>query len=264
MPSAGRSVDDDLMGRNRSAGRDEATDEWQGQSSVTTFNPWLVVGFAVVTFGIAVGALVLVVFGGDDGDSEPAEEAVPIGSVATSSTTVVAAPTSTTTTTVAPPPTPAPTTTTVPRPTTTVPPGGSDGPYISEADALLRLADLVETDRPRADALVGVWVPQISSKRPGADVPNDDRGAYSVADVLADHLGYQERYAAEGVDVVVLRSEDFNFKVPGYLVTVADVVFETAEQANAWCDARRIGPDDCFAKRLSHDAAWQGSVLSRG
>lgn len=256
---AERSLGDDVA-----MGWDERTtgvqdDQWSSPASTTGVNPWVVVGFAAVVFVAALGVFVFVFMGRGAGPQREPSAVQP--SVAPVVTTVTVVPGSTS---VLPA---APTTTIVRASAPTVLP--TEAPRVTapqadpnEAAAFRELARIVDADRGAAEGLVGVWVPQLSSKQPGLDVKQDDRGRYSVADVLSDHLGYEQRYRARGMDVVLVKSDDFNFKVRGYLVTVLDLPFPTGEAVNAWCDSQGIGVDDCFAKRLEH-GDWHGSVLPR-
>lgn len=231
-------------------------DTWVVQGSTTSINPWLVVGFAVMVFVVAIAALVIVVTR-DKGDDKLVVDRSSTSTTAASSTSSVTAPPPTTITVTAPPP--SVTTATAPP---TLPPT-TQSPYMGDSEALYQLQRVLDQDRGTAEQVVGYWVPQVSSKKIGLDVKNDDRGPYTAAMVLSDHLAYEARYEPEGADVILVRSDDFNFKVPGFVVTVIAEPFATPEAANNWCNERSIGVDDCFAKRLDHDGDWKGSVLSR-
>lgn len=233
------------------------TQTWTEPASTTSLNPWLVVGFAVVVFVVAIGVLVVVVTGRPDDTERVA---------ATSSTTTSTSVPVTTSTEVVPPAPVTVTSNAAPVPALTSAPTTAPQPanrYMSEADALYGLQAKVDGDRAAAEELVGSWVPQISSKRIGLDVPDDDRGPYTAAMVLSDHLAYEDRYEPEGSGVLAIQAEDFNFKVPGYVVTIVALPFSTGAEANSWCDDHGIGVDDCFAKHLAHDGDWKGSVLRR-
>lgn len=254
MQRVGDASDDVPMGKDRRADRSTRQDPWAADDSVTTVNPWLVVGFAAVVFVVAVGALVFVLIG-------RSPEHVDAGGASTS--------TSTTTTTTPPPTTSATTgsTSVVPQ-TTAAPDSGvvTQPPptvqYRSDQDAFVQLGQIIDADTPEVESLVGKWVPQVSSKKPGVDAPDDDRGPYSVADVLSDHIGYRDRYEPQGIRALLLRSDDYNFKTPGMFVTVVDVAFDSAQGANGWCDAQRINADNCFAKQLGH-GSWEHTTASR-
>jgi|GEM_PF-6087834 len=237
-------------------------DPWGGSSSVTTVNPWLVVGFAVGVFALAVAALIIVIAGRGDGRADAPPTTVSSVPVATAVTSVP----STTVTTVPPVSVPSTLPPATQPPTTLAPVSTAPAPrtvVMSDAEALSHLQSIVDSSRPSVEQLLDVWVPQLSAKRPGMDLKGDDRGAWTPADILSDYLAYQDRYRGEGVDVLLLHSGEYNFKSDGYLVTVASLVFATPELANGWCADHGIGPDDCFAKRLSHVDGWQGSVLAR-
>jgi serine/threonine-protein kinase len=226
----------------------------QGPSSSTSVNPWMLVGVAAVVLCLAAGALTVVLL--DRGSDAAA------GMSTTTSSTTSSTSTTTTSMTTAP----ATTTSVLPvatHPTVVLPPT-TEAPAEFDSDAESRLDDQIAEDAPQVEQLLDVWVPQLSAKRPGLDVKGDDRGAYTAAAVLSDHLAYRQRYADQGIGVLLLRSSDYNFKSPGFYVTVVDETFATPEAANAWCDGQGIGPDDCFAKRLSHSDGWHGSTLSRG
>jgi len=258
------------LGNDGDMGRDSNTmgptdDPWKQPGSVTTVSPMLIIGFAAMVFVVAVAALVMVIISGNrDSRAGGAAPSTSVPAAASSvvlptSTAVVSAPSTTVAVRTAPPTTQVPTMT---SPRITTPPISAEPLASNEAAAFTQLAGIVESDRSQAEAIVDVWVPQLSSKYAGLDVAGDGRGAYSIADVLSDHLGYAQRYQSEGLQVVLVKSDDYNFKAPGYLVTLLDLPFATGEAANEWCSSRGIGVDDCFAKRLGH-GSWQGSVLSR-
>lgn len=231
----------------------------EGPDTRTRVSPWAVVTFAAVVLAVAVAALVLVLTSGDPKAKETAakggtETTVPVTSVPTTAPNPTTTAVTTVPTTTAPP-------TTVPTVTVTVPPAPVQQ-VISEPDAHQRLLQQIADDAPQVEALVGAWIPQISSKKPGIDVPNDDRGVYNYAMVLADHLAYRQRYAGQG-GALLLWSGNFNFKEGDWFVSVVPITFPTADGANAWCDAQNIGPDDCFAKRLDHSGSSVGSVKLR-
>lgn len=232
-----------------------------GPDTRTRINPWVLVMFAAVVLCVSVAALVVVLTsgGGDTTDRQKVAARQDLTTTTVGPVTTQTAPAPTTSlppVTTAPPPPP-----TVPPPT--VPPTTSPRPQVmSEADALVALSDQVSSDASAVEQLVGLWVPQISAKKPGLDVPDDDRGTYTAAMVLSDHLAYRQRYASDGV--LLLRSADFNFKIQGFLVTVVDRPFQTAEEANAWCEGNGIGVKDCFAKQLVHGPYVTGTVRPRG
>lgn len=112
-------------------------------------------------------------------------------------------------------------------------------------------------DQPTVKAVVGYWVPQLSSKQVGTV---DAGVVYDDAAILRDVLAYKSTYP----QAAVLRSEDYtSFSLGGFWVTIVATPFATAAQANAWCDAQSLGSNDCFAKRLSHTDGPQGNTVHR-
>ncbi|GAB2782701.1 zinc ribbon domain-containing protein [Amycolatopsis magusensis] len=140
------------------------------------------------------------------------------------------------------------TTTTTPRATTTQP---------TRDSALSLLTAQVEEDRAQASGLVGYWLPQLSSKRPGLVV----RGVTQDHDsIWADHQANKRRYPS----ALLLWSGDFDsFKYPDFWITVVPESFATGVAANEWCGTQGIGKDDCYAKRLAHSGGYEGNTLNR-
>lgn len=264
MPRGADSGDDVSMGWNQRSSDAPTTDPWNVESSATRLNPWVVVGVAGAVLLVAVGALVLVLTksSGPSGDSATAGNRISserAHEVASNNSTTSLAPPGPTTSLAVSPSTVATATTVAPTPTAAPAPAAPD----ADQQARLQIMSIVEQDRPQVDALLDQWVPQLSSKAVGLDVPDDTVGAYTAPMILSDHLAYKDRYAPQGISVLLLHSDDYNFKLPGYWVTVAAVTFPTADAANAWCDAQNIKDTDCFAKELSHTIGWQGSMKSR-
>lgn len=142
--------------------------------------------------------------------------------------------------------------TTPTEPAGTVPTTPTDA---ASAQAALRAE--VDRDRSAAEALVGSWVPQLSAKKPGLVV---DGTTYDYPAVLANFQSLKERYP----DALLLWSGDYStFKYDDFWVTVEPTTFAAGTAANSWCDAQGIGPDDCFAKRLSHSDGYVGNTLLR-
>jgi serine/threonine-protein kinase len=138
-------------------------------------------------------------------------------------------------------------------------PAATPAPSVSPAatDPADRLRRQLDGDVATVESLVGKWIPQLSSKREG-DVVDGTR--YDAAAVLADFTSWQERVPSS----VLTRSERFtSFRGQDYWVTLAAEPFDTAEAANAWCDAEGLAPDDCFAKRLSHTEGPGGNTRPR-
>ncbi|MEU4740781.1 zinc ribbon domain-containing protein [Actinosynnema sp. NPDC023658] len=151
---------------------------------------------------------------------------------------------------VVPPWTPPPTTTsTAPWPT----------PRAVPPDEIARqhLDAQVATDRAAVEALVGRWVPQLSSKRLGLVVHGV---RFTHEDIWRDFQLTTTRYP----NALLLSSADFaSFDSGDFWVTVVPYTHATGAEANAWCDRELIGPDDCFAKRLTHTGTSDGTTLPR-
>lgn len=124
--------------------------------------------------------------------------------------------------------------------------------------ALAELRRLLREDRPAADALVDQWVPQLSAKRPGL-VANGI--TYDYVEILRDFQSIQARYP----DALLLFSGEYSsFKYGNFWITVVPLPQFNGESANAWCDSEGIGPDDCYAKMISHTVGYDGATLLRG
>jgi hypothetical protein len=122
------------------------------------------------------------------------------------------------------------------------------------ADPAAALAAQIEADRSRAEESVGYWVPQISSKAVGMEV---DGVAYDAARILEEF-----RDANEAHDAFLVRSDDYStFQRSGYWVALVPQRFTDGRAANSWCVTNGFTPDDCFAKRLSHTEAPDGTTL---
>lgn len=119
------------------------------------------------------------------------------------------------------------------------------------------LQQQVDADRPRVEALVGSWVPQLSSKTVG---PAADGTAYDYGDIL-DHVNrLKVRYPRS----LLLRSDDYtSFKVKDYWVIVMPIAYSNGAEANSWCDSEGIDPDNCFAKLLLHTGGPDGATMLR-
>ncbi len=121
----------------------------------------------------------------------------------------------------------------------------------------VRLAQYVEDDRAAAEALVGYWIPQISSKQLGTF---SDEITFGYPEIVADI----EMLKASYPGAVVLRSDDYSsFSRDGFWVTVVGERFTTPAQANSWCEGMGFASDECFAKRLSHSEGPTGNTVHR-
>ncbi|OLR89658.1 zinc ribbon domain-containing protein [Actinokineospora bangkokensis] len=152
---------------------------------------------------------------------------------------------------------------TYPYPTYPSSPSSSEPPTTTgaadtEESARAALEEQVSQDRATAETLIGQWVPQLSSKKPGMVVGGV---AYGYVEVWEDFESLHAQYP----DAVLLWSGDYpTYKNADYWVTVIPTGYGTGEAANAWCDARSIPSDGCYAKLLSHSGGAEGSSKPRG
>lgn len=154
-------------------------------------------------------------------------------------------------------PGPATTTTTVPTTTSTTDTTTAPATPTDEASAQQALQQLVDSDRTSVEALVGSWVPQLSSKKVGLVV---NGVTFDYLAILAD---YQQEAAAHP-GALLLKSDDYsNFLLTGFWVTVAPQQFGDPGSANSWCDSQNIDANDCFAERLTHTGDAQGNTVYR-
>ncbi|MFG1645568.1 hypothetical protein ACGFMK_35250 [Amycolatopsis sp. NPDC049252] len=115
----------------------------------------------------------------------------------------------------------------------------------------------VGADRSAVEALVGSWVPEVSAKKLGLVAGGI---VYDYPDIWADY----QRLSGTYPRALLLKSENYaTFGLPDYWITVVAMPFPRAADANAWCDSRNIGPGDCLAARLTHDAGSKGNTVTR-
>lgn len=98
-----------------------------------------------------------------------------------------------------------------------------------------------------------LWVPQLSSKRPGVV----DAGVrWNNAMTLREHLQLRERYGAK-----LLWSGDWStFDAPNFWVTIAPFTFADSAGALYWCSSQGFDADHCYAKLISKTHAVAGST----
>jgi hypothetical protein len=127
-------------------------------------------------------------------------------------------------------------------------------PSVSPQVALEHEAD---GDRQQVEALVGSWVPQLSSKTVGLEA---DGITYGYSEIL-DHFNWlKARYP----QALLLRSDGYaSFEMSGYWIIVMPVTYTSGAEANSWCDYEGIDPDNCFAKLLRHTGEASGTTLFR-
>lgn len=125
-------------------------------------------------------------------------------------------------------------------------------------DALEVLRRMAAEDLPViTSSLKDHWVPQLSSKKAGLSA---DGIVYDASAILDHHLGLRGRFD----DARLVWTGDWgSFKYPDFWVTVQGHPFDTAEQANAWCDNQGLPKDGCYAKRIRTTGGYDGNTKVR-
>ncbi|GAB3165115.1 hypothetical protein GCM10027258_87530 [Amycolatopsis stemonae] len=154
--------------------------------------------------------------------------------------------------TVVPATVPATVATTTARSSPSAPAGAVAAPA-TEADLRRQTAE----DHAVAESLVGQWVPQLSSKRPGLVVGTV---TYDYPAIVADFQSLRARFPG----AVLVNSSDYaNFSKKDFWVTLAATAFPTADAANTWCDEQNFAREDCHASRLTHTGGPVGNSKPR-
>ncbi|MFD3743188.1 hypothetical protein [Nocardia sp. NPDC058633] len=163
------------------------------------------------------------------------------------STTAAPAPTAATIAASAPAPAPVP----VPAPV---------DPDDRALDTLRAQAD---ADQPFVSAgAADRWVPQLSAKQPGLVAPDVDGQMvnWTSSEILAQH----QRMRAQYPGARLVWSDDWaTFDLQGWWITLAGTTYSDPDSANAWCDARSIPVDECFAKLVSNSRGSAGTTKYR-
>jgi hypothetical protein len=128
---------------------------------------------------------------------------------------------------------------------------------LDSASARTALDGEVAHDRDAAEQLVGNWVPQLSSKRPGLVA---DGITYDYPQIWANFQQLQAKYPGA---LLIWSGNYVSFKSTDFYVTVVPQPFSDGESANEWCDSNGLATDDCFAKFLSHTGGSVGTTLIR-
>jgi hypothetical protein len=124
-----------------------------------------------------------------------------------------------------------------------------------DPEALLRQQSQV--DSSAVEALVGQWVPQLSSKAVGTQ---DNGILYDNAAILSHYRTLKSQYPS----ALLLLSDSYStFKKQGYWVIVLAQGYGTGAEANTWCASAGLDANNCFAKLISHTAGPQGATLNR-
>lgn len=140
-----------------------------------------------------------------------------------------------------------------PRSATSAAPNLSPDP---DAAAAAQLRQLADNDRPLVKAeLSDLWVPQLSSKRPGIV---DDGIVWDNVHIRQEHLALRQRY-----DAKLLWSGDWStFDAPNFWVTVVPVTFDSPEGALGWCTDQGFDSWHCIAKLISTTHPVPGSTAT--
>jgi hypothetical protein len=116
----------------------------------------------------------------------------------------------------------------------------------------------VARDQNSAEQLVGHWVPQLSSKRPGLVA---DGITYDYPQIWANFV----QLRAQHPGVLLIWSGNYvSYKLADFYVVVVPDSYPDGASANEWCDSNGFAPDDCYAKFLSHSGGSGGTSLLRG
>ena len=152
----------------------------------------------------------------------------------------------------------APTLATVSAPTTTVPVTTTVLPTTTvdpDTAAYNQVARLVVADKPRVDAVLNRWVPQLSAKQLGIVA---EGVTYTWPAILQDHA---TRRAAYGAALVYADTYNFGTRLHDWYVTIVPEGFDDAQGALGWCRSHSIDRNNCFAKLLRGPGDDTGTVV---
>lgn len=138
------------------------------------------------------------------------------------------------------------------------PPGNPAGAAPTTEDAARAALDAeVNQDRPAAEALVGSWVSQVSSKRPGLVSGGI---TYDYQAIWQDFAALKARYPT----ALLIWSGDYtSYTYRDFWITVVPTPYPDGASANSWCDGQGFAPADCYAKRLVHGGAPAANTVLR-
>jgi serine/threonine-protein kinase len=123
-----------------------------------------------------------------------------------------------------------------------------------EEAAAVQLTRIAAADRPLVSTqLADLWIPQLSSKRPGVV---DDGIVWDNTSTLQEYLKFQQRY-----DAKLLWSGDWStFDGRNFWVTVVPVTFSSPDGALQWCTDNGFDSWHCLAKVVSTTRPIDGST----
>jgi serine/threonine-protein kinase len=116
------------------------------------------------------------------------------------------------------------------------------------------LRQIADGDRAvLAKQAADLWVPQLSSKRPGVF---DEGHVWDNVQTLREYLRLQQQYG-----VMLLWSGDWStFDDSNYWVTIAPITYNNASGALMWCTSNGLDSDHCYAKLVSTTHGAAGST----
>lgn len=123
-----------------------------------------------------------------------------------------------------------------------------------ESSSVQQLHQFARNDRDFvAGELADLWVPQLSSKRPGVV---DEGVVWNNSLTLQEHLRLRAQYNAK-----LLWSGDWStFNASNYWVTVVPLTFRSSDGALQWCTSRGFDRNHCFANLVSTTHGISGST----
>lgn len=110
-----------------------------------------------------------------------------------------------------------------------------------------QLQAFVTQDRPTADTLVGLWVPQLSAKRVGLEA---DGIVYGPVEIVANHTPLRSTYGAILVDGGAFQFTSGGDPMTGWFLTIVPEAFATRDEAAQWCTDRNLGGNVCLAREF--------------
>lgn len=147
---------------------------------------------------------------------------------------------------------------TVPAPTSSPPPpaprsSANTAAPDPEAASAEQLRQIAAGDRAIVASAEGLWVPQLSSKRPGVF---DQGVVWDNVRTLKEHLAFRQQYGAK-----LLWSGDWSvFGESDWWVTIAPITYPDASGALLWCRQQGYDRNHCFAKLISSTHSVAGST----
>jgi hypothetical protein len=134
-------------------------------------------------------------------------------------------------------------------------PTSTQNAVTGESSAQAALQAQLAADRPAVEALVGQWVPQLSSKTYGL-VANGI--TYDYQQIWQDFESISQAHPGA---LLAWSSDYTSFQLTNYYVTLLPISYSSGSQAAGWCTSNGLGPNDCYGKLISHTAGPKGSSV---